>query len=105
MKRYLCGLVALGLLQGVAGQVKAQPTYSFRTFDVPGASRPPDCATASGINDSGQIVGAYEATSYTRGGFLFDNGIYSMLAVPGSLLPRHAKCSLSMKGWKLSMWI
>jgi glycosyltransferase involved in cell wall biosynthesis len=22
-----------------------------------------------------------------------------------SLLPRHAKCSLSMKGWKLSMWI
>jgi hypothetical protein len=40
MKRYLCSLVALGLLQGVTGLVKAQPTYAFTTLDVPGASAP-----------------------------------------------------------------
>jgi hypothetical protein len=38
MKRYLCSLVALGLLQGVTGPVVAQPTYAFTTFDVPGSS-------------------------------------------------------------------
>jgi hypothetical protein len=38
MKRYLCCLVALGLLHGLTGHLKAQPTYSFATLDVPGAS-------------------------------------------------------------------
>src|SRR5207237_1167596 len=81
MKRYLCSLVALGLLQGVTGQLKAQPTYAFTTFDVPGS--PFSLTVPNGINASGQIVGAY----YDAGGghaFLLDNGSYTTLVVPGS---------------------
>jgi hypothetical protein len=76
MKRYLCSLLALGLLQGVRGEVKAQPTYSFTTLDVPGASFPTTSIYASGINDLGQIVG---------GGLLLDHGSYTTLDVPGPL--------------------
>ncbi len=78
MKRYLCSLLALGLLQGVTGPVQAQPTYNFTTFDVPGSSFPELHSPATGINDSGQIVGYY---SYVAGqhGFLLDQGSYTTL--------------------------
>jgi hypothetical protein len=55
MKRYLCSLVALGLLLGVTRQAMAQPSYSFTTLDLPGSTH----TFATGINASGQIVGAY----------------------------------------------
>ena len=58
MMRLLYGFVALGLLQGVTGQLKAQPTYSFTTLDVPG-SFISNSTFANGINSSGQIVGFY----------------------------------------------
>jgi probable HAF family extracellular repeat protein len=78
MNRYLCSLVALGLLQGVTGQVKAQPIYAFTTFDVPGSSR--FTTQPNGINASGQIVG-----SYNGHGFLIDQGSYiTTFDVPGS---------------------
>jgi probable HAF family extracellular repeat protein len=73
MKRYLCSLVALGVLQGVTGQVKAQPTYIFTTLDVPGSSY--TSASAPGINAAGQIVGSFG---------LLDHGTYTRLDVPGS---------------------
>jgi hypothetical protein len=57
MKRSLCSLVALGLLVGVTGQARAQPSYSFTLLDVPGSSKA--SAVALGINASGQIVGSY----------------------------------------------
>ena len=85
MKRYLCGLVALGFLQGVAGPLKAQPTYSFTTLDVPGSSSWIG-TYANGINASGQIVGSvYTDAGY---GFLLDNGSYTTLDVPGSIHPQ-----------------
>jgi hypothetical protein len=74
MKRYLCSLVALGLLQGVTGQVKAQPAYSFTSFDVPGSSI--SVTEAWGINDSGQIVGSYDDGT-GRHGFLLIHGSYT----------------------------
>jgi probable HAF family extracellular repeat protein len=113
MKRYLCSLVALGLLQGVTGQVKAQRTYSFTTLDVPGSSFHTTSIDAYGINDSGQIVGdsvlldngsyltlAGSATGINNSGrivgyygdasgdshgFLLDNGNYTTLDPPGSV--------------------
>src|SRR5262245_12085588 len=76
MIRFLFGLMALGLLIGLAGDAKAQPTYSFTTLDVPGSSE--NIGTgAFGINASGQIVGSY-ADGH---GFLLDNGGYTTLEV------------------------
>jgi hypothetical protein len=37
MKRYLCCLVAVGLLVGVTGRATAQPSYTFTTLDAPGS--------------------------------------------------------------------
>src|SRR5690242_7843203 len=80
MKHSFCVLTTLGLFLGMAGQAKAQPTYSFTTLDVPGASR--NIGTwATGINASGQIVGGYDRNH----GFLFDNGRYTTLEVPGTI--------------------
>jgi uncharacterized membrane protein len=78
MKHLFCGLMALGLLVALAGDAKAQPTYSFTTFDVPG-SFIRNSTFAKGINSSGQIVGAYDGH-----GFLLDQGHYTTLDVPGS---------------------
>jgi hypothetical protein len=66
MKRYLCSLVALGLLQGVTGPVKAQPTYSLTRFDVPVSY---SATVPNGINAQGQIVGYYN-DAFGRHGFL-----------------------------------
>src|SRR5438552_1119976 len=82
MKRYLCSLVALGLPVGVTGQAMAQPSYSFTILDVPGSSKA--SAIALGINASGQIVGSYYDAAYIHHGFLYDQGGYTPLDVPGS---------------------
>ena len=76
--RLCCVLMALGLLLGLAGEAKAQPTYNFTTLNVPGSSLPSH-AYATGINALGQIVG-WSAT----GAFLFENGNYTTLDVPGA---------------------
>ena len=83
MKRYLCSLVALGLLVGVTGQAMAQPSYSFTLLDVPGSSKA--SAVALGINAPGQIVGSYYDAAYLHHGFLLDQGGYTTLDVPGSI--------------------
>jgi len=67
MKRYLCSLVALGLLQGVAGQLKAQPTYAFTTFDVPGSTGTAGFA----INPAGTVTGVFFDAAGGMHGFLF----------------------------------
>src|SRR5437660_504131 len=82
MKRYLCSLVALGLLVGVTGQAMAQPSCSFTILDVPGSSKA--SAIALGINASGQIVGSYYDAAYIHHGFLYDQGGYTTLDVPDS---------------------
>jgi hypothetical protein len=54
---------------------------SFKNIDVPGAVR----STATGINDSNQIVGVYRLTKDgPNQGFLFRGGQYTTLNFPGS---------------------
>jgi probable HAF family extracellular repeat protein len=81
MKRYLCSLIALGLVVGVTGRAMAQPSYTFSTLDVPGSSYA--FTSAFGINVSGQIVGEY-ADAVGAHGFLYDQGSFTTVAVPGS---------------------
>jgi probable HAF family extracellular repeat protein len=79
MKRFLYGLVALGLLLASAAQAIAQPGYVYSTLDVPGATR----TGAFAINNLGQIVGSY---ADARGGhdFLLSGGNFITLNLPGS---------------------
>src|SRR5437588_136280 len=80
MKRFLCGLVVLGLPVAVNGQAMAQPSYIYTTLDVPGSFD----TLAQGINASGQIVGSYNDAAANLHGFLLDNGNYTTLDGPGS---------------------
>src|SRR5689334_5293645 len=52
----------------------------YTTLDVPGSNY----TRASGINDSGQIVGYYFAGTESHG-FLLDPGGYTPLDVPGAI--------------------
>ena len=56
---------------------------TFRTFSVPGAS--PDSTIATGVNDSGQIVG-YFSDSTGRHGFLDTNGVFTTINFPSAAL-------------------
>ena len=51
-------------------------SYTFTTIDVPG------CTSASGINDDGHIVGAYDDAPGHRHGFLLAAGIFTTIDVP-----------------------
>jgi probable HAF family extracellular repeat protein len=83
MKRFFCCLLVLGLLVELPAHAKAQPTYAFTTFDVPGSSSV-FWTQASGINASGQIVGSFDLH-----GFLLDQGSYTILDPP-SAIPNEA---------------
>ena len=86
MKRFLCGLVAVGLLVAWTGRAKAD--YVFTTIDV--------ITVVNGINDSGQIVGWY-----TSGGF------YGGSFPPGPQAPAkpfHAGSTTLARSWE-STWI
>lgn len=56
----------------------ARAAYSFSNVDYPGAS----WTVASGINDSGQIVGYYNDASGVRHGFLLSAGTYTTIDCP-----------------------
>jgi probable HAF family extracellular repeat protein len=56
---------------------------SYTTIDVPGAS----ATQASGINDSGQIVGSYDAATATHG-FLYSGGSFTTIDAPGASFTR-----------------
>jgi probable HAF family extracellular repeat protein len=47
---------------------------------------PINITIATGINDSGQIVGGYHTGGFRIHGFLFDQGSYTTLDVPGATL-------------------
>jgi probable HAF family extracellular repeat protein len=55
-------------------------TYSFSSFDVPGAFR----TDPNGINNAGQIVGSYGDTSGNTHGFLMSGGVYTTIDHPGA---------------------
>ena len=79
MKHVFSGLVALGVTLSLIGQVKAD--YTFTTLDVPGSTY----TEAFGINDAGQVVGAYKDIIGRFHGFLFDvDGTYTTFDPPGS---------------------
>jgi hypothetical protein len=71
MKRFLCGLVALGLLVGGVGQASGQPSYVFTTIAPPGSAS----TYAYGINNAGQVSGQYEAGSLVG---LYHGFLYSL---------------------------
>ena len=79
MSRVFRSSVSLILSLGIAGQVKAAG-YTLTTLNVPGASS----TIASGINNSGQIVGQYSNTGGTHG-FLLSGGVYTTLDAPGAI--------------------
>jgi uncharacterized membrane protein len=66
MRRQLYDFAALGVLLGFAGPAKAD--YIFTTLDG---------YEATGINDSGQIVGLSD-----YGGFLYSGGVYTRINFP-----------------------
>jgi probable HAF family extracellular repeat protein len=69
-----------GLVVVTAGRAEAQVTYTFGTINVPGAS----FVIASGINNSGQIVGGYDDASGYAHGFLDTGGFFTTINVPGA---------------------
>ena len=54
------------------------------TLDVPGSLS--SSTTADGINDLGQIVGYYQDAARNGHGFLYDQGNYTPLDVPGAYI-------------------
>jgi probable HAF family extracellular repeat protein len=81
MRRLLCGLAALGVFVGGAGGAKAQQSYVYTKFDVPGAFR----TFANGINDAGQTVGYYLPDfGIPEQGFVYSGGNFTTLTQPGS---------------------
>jgi probable HAF family extracellular repeat protein len=86
MKQLFYGLMAVNLFLGMAVQGNGQPTYAFTTLEVPGSSwLDNNGISANGINASGQIVGYYTDANYRSHGFLFNQGIYTTLDVPGAV--------------------
>lgn len=84
MKRFLCGLVALGLFAGF--ETPAVADYIITTIDVPGSNS--GTTAAWGINDAGQIVGEYNgspgAHTSNSHGFLYSGGTYTTIDMPGA---------------------
>ena len=56
-------------------------SYSFKIIDFPYAS---GGTVAYGINNAGQIVGEYSWSGYDVDGFIWENGVYTHIDVPGS---------------------
>jgi probable HAF family extracellular repeat protein len=76
MKAVLCGVMALGLVVGLASQANAD--YIFSTIDVPGSPQ----TAVYGINDAGDIVGSYLEVHGSTGqlhGFLLSKGGYTTI--------------------------
>lgn len=77
----LCTAVVLCFSFAFAQQQSATTAFTFTTIDHPGAT----CTQALGINNSGQIVGAYwNCGSLPVHGFLLDQGTFTTIDVPGA---------------------
>jgi len=58
----------------------AAQSYQTATVDVPGAT----ATVACGINDKGQVVGAYTDSSGQIHGFLDSGGAFTTIDIPGA---------------------
>ena len=79
-KTILAAIMAVGGLLAVTHPASAA-AFAFTTIDVPGAV--PGSTQAGGINNSGQIVGSFDAGGTTHG-FLDTGGSFTTIDVPGS---------------------
>lgn len=71
--------ITIGLLTGFT-PLPAATISVFTTFDVAGAAT----EEATGVNDSGQIVGYYTDSAAVRHGFTDFNGVISTFDIPGA---------------------
>ena len=74
-------LILCGLPVWTVADSPATTSYSFTTFDVPGATY----TTPMSINDSGQVAGEHSSGSHGLPyGFVYSNGTFTTLDVPGA---------------------
>jgi probable HAF family extracellular repeat protein len=67
---------------GFSGPVEAQgPPYTFVKLQVPGSIY----TDATGINNSGHVVGTYYTSDFTRHGYVFDGNTYTTVDFPGAV--------------------
>jgi len=82
MKQLMNGLVGAALLLAAPLVVHAGP-YTFTNLDFPGATS----TQARGINNAGQIAGAFTDTSNKQHGFLDPEGASLLSMSPAPPLP------------------
>ncbi len=58
------------------------PNYTFTTIDAPGASG--EGTVANGINNNAEIVGYFPDNTGAIHGFIYTNGVFSQIDVPGA---------------------
>src|SRR5438552_18021999 len=61
----------------------AEKTYNLSSIDYPGAMA---TSIPGGINDLGDIVGAFTDSNRKVHGFLLSNGVYTTIDVPGAAI-------------------
>ena len=76
----IVSLLGVLLLVIAPGGASATP-YTFMTISVPGAVS----TTASGINNSGAIVGSYSTNGNNTIGFLDQNNSFTTISIPGAV--------------------
>jgi hypothetical protein len=79
MKPLLSFSAALGIVLASAARRAEATEYIFTLIDYPGATH----TYAYGINDSGQIVGAYYVGGLSHG-FTWSGGVYTSFDYPGA---------------------
>jgi probable HAF family extracellular repeat protein len=62
---------------------RTAPSYTFTTINAPGVV--PEDVVPDAINDRGEVVGTYDDSGGTEHGFLYDNGAFTTLDVPGAV--------------------
>lgn len=100
----LLGLAAMTLL-GPATVVADPPErgYEFHAFDVPPALE--TFTSAFGINNRGVIVGNFAAADGDAHGFVFEEGEFIDVAVPGSSFDRGTLNDVNDKGVAVGVFI
>lgn len=73
----LLAALTLGVLL-MARQIAEAISFTYTTFDVPGALD----TYRAGINSRGQIIGGYTDSSGGGHSFLYDKGVFKEIAVP-----------------------
>lgn len=72
------GAAALACIAALGTASAAEAQYTYSKIMYPGST----WTEASGVNDSGQVVGTYTDTAGTAHGFLFHNGTYTTVDHP-----------------------